>query len=109
MADDQIIDIQRAEELRAEVGDSDFAEIAGLSLEELIETADTLLSETDPAARSNAFHGMKGAALNLGFTQVARLCAVGERAPEAACVTEVTRACAAARAAFAGRYADVIK
>ena len=77
-----MIDWGRIEELRSEVGDEDFAEIAELFLGEIAEAVEELPALTDPAARSDALHGMKGSAMNLGFTTLAQLCAQGEKAPD---------------------------
>ncbi|MDU8944537.1 Hpt domain-containing protein [Ovoidimarina sediminis] len=99
-----MIDWARTEELRAEVGEDDFAEIAGLFLSELAETAEALSDGLPPATLSDMFHGLKGSALNLGFTDVATRAAEGEAAPASADIPALQAACAAAMRAFSARY-----
>lgn len=76
-----MIDWSRIEDLRSEVGDEDFAEIATLFLSEIEGAVEDLPAIADAAARSDALHGMKGSALNLGFRDLAALCAKGEKDP----------------------------
>ena len=63
--------------LRDEVGAEDFDEVLELFLEEVEET----LGHLGDAGRSieHDLHFLKGSALNLGFTETARLCIEGER------------------------------
>jgi len=74
-----MIDWTRVEELRSEVGKDSFAEIVCLFLEEVEEVAARLSPEGTPDALADDLHFLKGSALNLGFTQLGRLCAAGER------------------------------
>jgi histidine phosphotransfer protein HptB len=76
-----MIDWDRVTELRAEVGEDDFAEVVLLFLEEADEVADRLEQTTAPDAAQIArdLHSLKGAALNLGFAQLADHCQEGER------------------------------
>ena len=73
-----MIDWKRVAELQEEVGEEDFAEVAGLFLEEVAEG----LAEFDPGAGIKAvqahLHNLKGSALNLGFSEFAALCATFE-------------------------------
>ena len=78
-----MIDWKRVEELRDEVGSEDFAEIAVLFLSEIEEAAGDLPAITDSTARSEALHGMKGSAMNLGFQALAEICKAGEANPDA--------------------------
>lgn len=77
-----MIDWSRIEELREEVGEEDFEEIAVLFLSEIQDAVQDLPGITDRQARSEAFHGMKGSAMNLGFGDFAALCAKGEADPD---------------------------
>ncbi|MEM6826195.1 MAG: Hpt domain-containing protein [Pseudomonadota bacterium] len=76
-----MIDWNRVQELRDEIGAEDFAEIAVLFLSEIEEAAEGLPTITDPTARSEALHGMKGSAMNLGFQAFANICKEGEVNP----------------------------
>ena len=74
-----MIDWDRVEELRDEVGAEDFDEIALLFLQEVDEVSARLASAPEPATLQADLHFLKGSALNLGFARLARLCAEGER------------------------------
>ena len=97
-----MIDWDRLEELQREVGEDDFTEIAALFLEELTEALETLGALTDPRELSDGYHGLKGAALNLGFTTVAKLCADAEKLPEAADLPTI-------RSAVSGSASELLK
>ena len=93
-----MIDWDRVDELRHEVGEEDFEEVADMFFEEVEEVLATL-GNTDTLARD--LHYLKGSALNLGFTQLATLCREGEtdqpkiadiRAEYAAAKAELTSA-----------------
>lgn len=73
-----MIDWERIDELKEEVGLDDFVEIASLFLEEVEEILASLSTIQNPAALSDNFHSLKGSALNLGFSEMARLCALAE-------------------------------
>ena len=103
------IDWSRTEELRSDVGEDDFIEIAGLFLAELAEMSENLPGIEGPSALSAAFHSLKGAALNLGFENVARLAATGEAAPEMADIPALQYACKSAARAFEARYDLIFK
>ena len=91
--EDAMIDWARVNELRDEVGEEDFAEIAGLFMAELSETIDDLALMTDPAALRDGYHGLKGSALNLGFSELATLCAAAERDPTGTDLKAIRAAC----------------
>ena len=77
-----MIDWQRIAELRDEVGEEDFEEIASLFLEE-VDGAMASLDQGAPAAKmSDDLHFLKGCALNLGFEALGNLCRDGERAAQ---------------------------
>jgi HPt (histidine-containing phosphotransfer) domain-containing protein len=97
-----MIDWERADALRAEIGDDDFAEVAALFLQECDDAVAGMLASGH--AGPDALHFLKGAALNLGFDGLARLCATGEVAG-AADPAAIAAAYAAARDAFRSRLA----
>jgi hypothetical protein len=67
-----MIDWTCVSDLREEVGDEDFQEVISLFVEEV----ESALAGLDPAApASEDLHFLKGSALNLGFTALARRCA----------------------------------
>ena len=74
-----MIDWDRVRELRSEVGEEDFAEVAELFLAEVDEVTDRLARVPDPARLKDDLHFIKGSAYNLGFEQLGALCAAGER------------------------------
>lgn len=102
-----MIDWSRIDELRAEVGDEDFAEIASLFLSEIEEAVGDLPRITDPVARTEALHGMKGSAMNLGFGDLAAICARGEKAPETVDVPHIAQALDASVTELRARYPDL--
>ena len=75
-----MIDWNRIDELRGEVGEEDFAQIAALFLAEM-EAVVASLPATEAAAMPDLLHGLKGSAMNLGFADLAGLCAAGETRP----------------------------
>lgn len=93
-----MIDWHRADALRAEIGADDFDEVAALFLQECDETIAAMCAAG--LAGPDALHFLKGAALNLGFDALARLCAEGGPPPDPARIASVY---AATRAAFLSR------
>jgi HPt (histidine-containing phosphotransfer) domain-containing protein len=74
-----MIDWTRVADLRSEIGDESFAEVIDLFLEETDEVT-LRLSQANPSpAIGRDLHFLKGSALNLGFCDLAQLCADGER------------------------------
>lgn len=104
---DELIDWARIEELHDEVGAEDFIEIATLFLSELEETLAGLSSVSDDVALSEAFHGMKGSALNLGFVSLAQSCAQGEAKPDEVAPHLLGEALARAKDALTTRYPGI--
>ena len=78
-----MIDWERVGELRAEVGEDDFAEIAELFLAEVEEVIDRLVTAPDVQRLSEDCHFLKGSAVNLGFSDFAGLCQDAERLAQA--------------------------
>ena len=68
-----MLDMQRIAELKAEVGEDDFAEVVALFCEEVEET----LSELDGTrqdAIAGKLHFLKGSAQNIGLAEVGAIC-----------------------------------
>ena len=65
-------------ELYAEFGEDGFAEVLKVFMSEVTEGLVALEVAQSPIEHQNSFHFLKGAALNLGFEEVAALCDEGE-------------------------------
>jgi HPt (histidine-containing phosphotransfer) domain-containing protein len=74
-----MIDWSRVNDLREEIGDDSFDEVAVLFLEEADEAIAQLDGSQGAKALESALHFLKGSALNLGFQQLATLCQNGEK------------------------------
>ena len=74
-----MIEWERVNDLRSEIGDDDFAEVVALFLEEAGEVIARISAATGAKALEADLHFLKGAALNLGFADFAALCQDGER------------------------------
>ena len=74
-----MIDWKRVEELREEIGSDDFAEVAGMFLEEADETVVALAAGPPHSDVEGQLHFLKGSALNLGLSDLAAICQDGER------------------------------
>ena len=74
-----MINWQRVDELRDEIGPEDFLEVVELFLEEVQEVVDRLRDAPDPTRFEEDMHFLKGSAVNLGFQDFADLCAAGEK------------------------------
>jgi HPt (histidine-containing phosphotransfer) domain-containing protein len=106
-----VIDWSRVNQLRDEVGPEAFAEIAALFLAE----AEGAVSRLDPAVAPPVMaadlHAIKGSALNLGFSDLADLCARGESDALAGQsgkvdIPAIRQAFAAARKDFVARHPE---
>ncbi|AJE44952.1 Hpt domain-containing protein [Celeribacter indicus] len=75
-----MIDWDRVNELKAEVGTEDFREVVTLFLEEVDEVIDRLKSRPDSTRFEQDLHFLKSSSLNLGFATFSGLCRDGERA-----------------------------
>jgi histidine phosphotransfer protein HptB len=73
-----MIDWARVADLHGEIGDDAFAEVLELFVQEVDEGLDRLRSAGTARARMAEFHFLKGAALNLGLTELAECCSRGE-------------------------------
>jgi len=100
-----MIDWNRVEELRQDIGAESFAEVIDIFLEE-VETALAGLSADSPAGGlAEELHFLKGSALNIGFSRLADLCAEGEHAAaagdaEAVSLAQIHRCYAESKAHF---------
>ena len=74
-----MIDWHRVRELQDEVGVEDFAEVVELFLEEADEVIARLETGAAPDTLEAEYHALKGSALNLGFQDLAEICAQAER------------------------------
>lgn len=102
-----MIDWSRIDELRAEIGDDDIADVVALFLEEADEVVAGLagggLGEADLA---QALHALNGAALNLGLADLAALCAAAEAEPGGPALTDIAVTYARSRAALTEALAE---
>jgi len=75
-----MIDWERVEELKQEVGADDFAEVVELFLEEVEDTITRMKDTPTLGTLEDDLHFLKGSALNLGFSRFSSLCQTGETA-----------------------------
>lgn len=68
----------RLQELREEVGEDAFDEVLDLFLAETDEKVSELSASPTPATLGSDMHFLKGAALNLGFDELATACQEAE-------------------------------
>ena len=73
-----MIDWDRVEELKDEVGEEDFAEVVTLFLGEVADELATLDATADTATLRARLHFLKGSALNIGFAAFSELCRKSE-------------------------------
>jgi hypothetical protein len=74
-----MIDWQRVDELRDEIGADGFAEVADMFLEEAEGAVKALLRGIPAEEVEGQLHFLKGSALNLGLSDLAAICQDGER------------------------------
>jgi histidine phosphotransfer protein HptB len=74
-----MIDWNRVQELRDEIGNDGFAEVADMFLEEADQAVQALGAGPPPDAVEGQLHFLKGSALNLGLADLAAICQEGER------------------------------
>ena len=68
-----MIDWQRVDELRGEVGEEDFAEVLEMFFDEVAEVLGGLGNDGAAATRRD-LHFLKGSAMNIGLSEVSSLC-----------------------------------
>lgn len=78
-----MIDWDRVDELREEIGSEDFGEVVDLFLDEVEEVIDRLRDGPKMDDLEADLHFLKGGALNLGFRAFSQLCQAGEAAAAA--------------------------
>lgn len=74
-----MIDWARVQELKDEIGEEDFAEVAEMFMVEVEDVIARLKTEPNPATYEEDLHFLKSSALNLGFAEVSALCQDGEK------------------------------
>ncbi len=74
-----MISWERVNELREEIGEEDFAEVAEMFIEEVESIISRLKVDVNPESLEEDMHALKGSALNLGFQGLADLCQHGEK------------------------------
>ncbi len=95
-----MIDWERVNELRDEVGTEDFKEVVELFLEEVEEVIERLRSGPDPSRLEEDFHFLKGSALNLGFAALGDICQQGEKRPDSVNLSDVFETYGASKKEF---------
>ncbi len=75
-----MIDWSRVKELKDEVGQEDFMEVAEMFLEEVDEVVERLQANPNPDCLKDDMHFLKGSALNLGFAEMGVFCQKSEQA-----------------------------
>lgn len=94
------VDWDRLNELRDDIGEEDFADVAILFVSELQDTLDNLTNDT---AQASDFHFLRGSASNLGFIALVEACTRAEAACNAGSLPDVD----SLRRAFADAMAEV--
>lgn len=94
------VDWSRLNELRADIGEEDFADVAMLFVAELQETLENL---TAADATTADFHFLRGSAANLGFVTLVASCSAAEAACNSGTLPDVD----AVRAAFSAALEEV--
>lgn len=79
MGTSAMIDWNRVEELRAEIGSDGFAEVAEMFLDEADQAVRALIAGLPADEVEGQVHFLKGSALNLGFADLAGICQDAER------------------------------
>ncbi|MEM1064433.1 MAG: Hpt domain-containing protein [Pseudomonadota bacterium] len=75
-----MIDHSRIAELRAELGDEDFTEIAALFISEVEDLINGLAGTQPGTELADALHRVRGSALNCGLSALAESCLAAETA-----------------------------
>lgn len=75
-----MIDWERVDELRDEIGKEDFDEVVEIFLEEVEEVIALFSGDVARDQIETHLHFLKGSALNLGFRNLSALCQIGESA-----------------------------
>lgn len=75
-----MINWERVEELKADIGPEDFGEVVEVFLEEVQQTLGSIDFCATHTEMEEKLHFLKGSALNLGFREFSKLCARYETA-----------------------------
>ncbi|MEX3017422.1 Hpt domain-containing protein [Gymnodinialimonas hymeniacidonis] len=94
------VDWERLNELKDDIGEEDFADVATLFVSEL---QDTLSGMQVATAAAEDFHFLRGSAANLGFTALVAACSRAEAAAKAGEAPDV----AAVKSAFNAALAEM--
>lgn len=86
-----MIDWRHVADLYEDFGEEGFAEVVQVFVEESLEGLQNLAQSQSAEDDRAAFHFLKGAALNIGFKDMAALCAEGEAAAAAGQDTSVQK------------------
>ena len=73
-----MIDWEHVKALKSDMGDA-FSEVVEVFLQEVDEALGKFDPSADDATRAASMHFLKGAALNLGFSRFAKICAAAEQ------------------------------
>jgi histidine phosphotransfer protein HptB len=84
-----LTDWQRVNDLASEIGADAMVEVVTMFLEETDEVMERLAGSTPT---TEDYHFLKGSALNLGLTDFAALCQLGEQETKAGLVNKATQA-----------------
>lgn len=75
-----MIDWNRIKTLRDEIGEEDFPDVVDIFIVEVSAMIDRLRTAPRPETLGADLHALKGSALNLGFSDFAAMCQMGETA-----------------------------
>lgn len=108
-----MIDWDRVNELRDEVGNEDFREVVAMFLEEVEDTMARMITAPDLSTMEEDMHFLKGSALNLGFADFSALSQAGETAagngqPEAINLDDIFESYAKSKAVFEEQLASLM-
>lgn len=100
-----MIDWTRVQELKDEIGEDDFAEVAEMFIDEVEEVIARLRADPEPTRLAEDLHFLKSSALNVGFRDLSALCQAGEQtaaagAPHSVDLAPIFASYAASKAAF---------
>lgn len=101
-----MIDRERVDCLREEIGQQNVKELVRLFMNEVAEVVGRLKRLGSPGERETDLQFLKGSALNLGFSDLAALCQTGERRAAGGATVEtgpVIKLYSASRRAFLHR------
>jgi len=95
-----MIDWKRFDELKNEIGEDAIMEIAEIFLEEMAEVVDPIRQGDPPKSIPHLLHFLKGAALNVGFSDLANFCTTAEQDPSTLNADKLVSTFDASKSAF---------